>query len=669
MPSILDTAHRKRNAPLEFVGYRYITRYLGITHQKLDSSGIFDKIPFRYDKNGNKEFKLTQVQDVIKRYRLEPPSNMHPLHEFSQAEAMLELKLKPDDYRKFVREGRIRTHICEATGFKVVYRKEIERFRRRWELLTLISRMSVPIRKSLALVIMDITSETLYRCVRKNVIHPEPRKYREREKYSKASMYKYISCRGSGHRFRRRALPESVPTELATIYMGIGEDYFNNLRSNGIVKYIPHTGNKYMYSLDALDEAIDTIEGRNYYCDGFPYYTRNAIKYKFNKTDRWVDEFIVGKCRRMHSATEILPAKGTLAKGSCGWVREDVDRVVASGVECVIKKKRKVSKKLREWSSIRQLGTPPVVFSNDVDQMEAAIAAAIKSSDEARKKHQDAVLQRLRDESTRLNVIRNILTGGPADRQTRPSRNEVLRLSDEAQIVTFLFSSTGLRGRYDEYPNSRNECLFRVSCGCKFGRRVIPPVFARAIANALAIYLKQDVRVVPKWVILVSATSIITDPAFHAVLDSVPPEYGAVSAFGYDYTLPDGSWDRCTSSHGSYGLYSEINGSRRKVFGTASIDGSHPVQVMDGPFVALRGEFIRDIKYIKFFQQLGDQRGLLGPVMSAICRKLGIRMLQIPVECWGSMGYEVQPGTPEMNLAIDRITTFNNRPLAKLKDN
>jgi hypothetical protein len=115
-------------------------------------------------------------------------------------------------------------------------------------------------------------------------------------------------------------------------------------------------------------------------------------------------------------------------------------------------------------------------------------------------------------------------------------------------------------------------------------------------------------------------------------------------------------------------LYSEITGEHRRVFGTRAIDGMHPVQVMDGPFVALRGEYLRELGYISFFQQLGDQRGLLGPSVSALCLKFSIPMMQISVESWGSLEYVVRPRTPEMNLGVERIANFIKKPLGSLKD-
>ena len=670
MPAILKKAYKNRNTTPEFIGYLHISRYLNIPTPKIKSSGILDDIPYRYDKAGKKMFKYTAVMDAIAKYRVSPPDNLHPKHEFTQAEAMLELGFKPEQYTKFVRDGKIRTHVSATTGHSAVYREDIDRFLREWFPESIVSHVTVPVRRKVAAMLLGISVRWLKCKTRAGEISFEPRERGKPYMYSKTEMLKYLR-RSSRRYYRHSPLPDYLTSSIAVMYMGISDTFFKNLLMTGVVKRAENpvgTGAcQYCYKRSDLDDAIDKINARTYYCDGLPYYTRRAIRYKFLKSERWVDEFVVGKCRRVMSKGNVLPPTGYTKVSPRGWLKEDVERVVASGVEVRIKKIRPVSQTRRKLSSMVQLATPPVVFSTPVEQMEAAIAASIQAGKEASVNRKREALRKVEEESAKLNAIRNILTGGPATRQSRPSRNDMLRFAEERPIVTFLFSSTGMRGRYDEYPNSKEECLFRVSGGVTFGKRKIPPSFARAIMNALKIYKNQDVRLTPAWVVLVSATSIITDPMFHRKLAEVPEGIGAVAPFGYEFLLPDCSWDRCPVSYGTYGLYSEITGEHRRVEGISGTFGSHRVAVMDGPFVALRGEYLGEIGYIDFFQQLGDQRGLLGPVVSGICRKFAIPMMQIPVESWGSMEYYVRPGTPEMNLAVERIANFVERPVDSLK--
>jgi hypothetical protein len=80
--------------------------------------------------------------------------------------------------------------------------------------------------------------------------------------------------------------------------------------------------------------------------------------------------------------------------------------------------------------------------------------------------------------------------------------------------------------------------------------------------------------------------------------------------------------------------------------------------MLDGPFIAVRGEYMQELSAMRYFMPLGDARGFLAPAVSAIMRRMGIPMMQIPVECWGSEEYEVHSGTPEMNLAVDKVNSF-----------
>lgn len=670
MPAILRTAYRNRNRAPEFVGYQYLSRYLNIPTSKLKASGILDDIPFRYDRSNKKLFKYTAAMDAIAKYRVTPPDNLHPLHEFSQAEAMLELGMQPNHFIRHVRAGRIRTHVSAKTGHIAIYRKDIDRFYREWLPEYIVANVTMPVRRVVACLLMGIGMPQLKQRTREGCISYEPRTRGMPYRYSKTEMLRYLR-RNPTRWFRRRPLPDYLTSSVAAIYMGISDERFANLRMVGMAKLAENpvgTGAcQYCYRRSELDDLVDRLSMRTYYCEGLPYYTRRAIKYKFLKSERWVDEFIAGKCRRVISKDKIVPPTGNTATPPRGWLREDVDRIVASGVEVKIRRVHHLSYMRKKQSSITQLATPPVVFSSPVEQMEAAIAASMRAEKEASVLRKREALKKVEAESAKLNAIRNILTGGPATRQSRPSRNDMLRFAEERPLVTVLFSSTGLRGKYDEYPNSKEECLFRVSCGITYGRRKIPPSFARAITNALKIYRKQDARLTPAWIILVSATSIITDPTFHRVLEGVPEGIGAVAPFGYEYLLPDGSWDRCPVSYGTYGMYSEITGERRRVDGISDTFGSHRVAVMDGPFVAIRGEHLAELEYIDFFQQLGDQRGLLGPVVSGICRKFGIPMMQVPVESWSSLEYFVRPNTPEMNLGIERIANFVERPMERLR--
>ena len=671
MPNVLVTSYQRRNDPKpEFVGYGYLSKYLDVPTDKLKSSGMFDGIPFRYNENGIKEFRLTAALDAIERYKVTPPDDRHPLHEFSQAEAMLELKMDPKAYQHAVKLGRIRLH-PGADGRMKVYRRDIEWFIRNFIPRALVANMTEPlVRRRVAMMLGNKLSYFRHK-LEKYKIPRAPRKRGDRIKFAKADILNYLDHMPGRH-FRKEEMPDMIPVEIGMLYGGFSRTRMKNLSTMNRLKaqltVMDDGCRAWCVSKSAIDRILDTDAMVDYYCDGLSYYTRKAIRYKFRKTDRWIDEFIAGKCRRVSPKGKVIgreeDAYGVMARG---WLQEDVEQVVASGVQCkIIPKKRKAHREERKAMSAVAMSTPPVAFSTPVEQMEAAINAAIYKKEEAAKQKRRELYERFNAETARLNAIRNILTSGPEKRTAKPRRADILRLSDERQVVTILVCDSMCGGRYIQYPNAKSECIFKARAVRRIGRRKIPPSFATAICTALKKVEYSRPKQLPSWIILSQAVASITDPSFHRILDAVPPEVGAVAPFGYDSLLPDGSWSGNPSSYGFYGLHSEISGDRRFVRGNYQTDEFRRLAVMDGPFVAVRGEYMEDLKMLAYFRRLGDLRGAIGPVVSAICRKYGIPMMCIPVDSWGPIEYTVTPGTPEMNLLVEMTDRFVSTPDSEL---
>ena len=661
MANVLVQAYRNRFLDREFIDYNFITRITHIPSEQLKRIGVFDGLPYRYDPQGHKEFRMTDAMSALAKAHLTPPDNLHPMYEFSVAQAMNELRIKPAAVNLLIKSGKLRTHISDYDHYRKIYRKDLEYYRRNWDPVYLAENMKVPLRRTMCALIMGIRMTTMRDLEKKKKITPMPRKKGERVKYSKAEVLRYLKGRKT-RVYRKEPLPEYMNSEIALVYSGFSPRKFKKLSDAHVLNAEWHTfpdGKKsWIYRKEKIDAIRDAELGRDYYCDGLPYYTRRAIKYKFFKTDRWIEKFIVGKCRRMHDKKTII-APNEKSVTSKGWVREDVEKVIASGVDFKLRKKQKPLRRItRKYMSAVATSTPPVAFSSPVEQMEEAIRMALNEKADKRKKKMADLREKMNATAARRDAIRNILSTGAANQPMIPTRNDFLRYATDRQIVTFLITSDGKVGRYKEYPHTKDERIFRANSGKTIGRRQILPVFARAILNALKIYNSYNFEKLPAWVIIVSSTSMITDPMFHNKLAAVPPGIGAVGPFGYGYILPDGSWDACTASYGSYGVYSELTGESRKVEGLAGTSGSTRVEMLDGPFIAVRGEFMQELSSMRYFMQLGDARGLLGPTVSAIMRRLGIPMMQIPVDCWASAEFEVRPGTPEMNLAIEKISRF-----------
>ena len=661
MANILEQAYRNRFLDREYIDYNYITRITRIPSRQLKNMQVFEGLPYRYDPQGHKEFRMTDAMSALAKARLTPPDNLHPLYEFSVAEAMNELMIKPKAVMKLIKEGLLRSHVSERDGYRKVYRKDIEYYRRNWDPVYLAEQMKVPLRRSLCALIMGIKMSTMSKLEMAKVLVPEPRKKGERVKFSKTTVLKHLKGR-KVRVYRKEPLPELMIPELALVYSGFSPAKFEQLGKTNQIHAIWHTypdgKKKWVYSKDELDKVRDEHLAREYYCEGLPYYTRKAIKYKFFKTDRWIDTFIAGKCRRMKNKTTMLPAENDGVRSS-GWFRGDVHEVVYSGADFAYRKPRKKMKATRrKYMQVTAEAKTDIVFSSPVEQMEAAIRAAMEQKEEDRRKKLQEAYAKKQAIAAKRNAIRNILSTGVLNVPRQMSRNDLLRFADDRQVVTFLISTDRKVGRYVNFPHTKDERIFRAVTGAKIGRRVIPHIFARGILNALHTFNSYKFESLPSWVVLVSSTSMISDPLFHDKLKALPLEIGAIGPYGYGYVLPDGSWDRCSETYGQYGVYSEITGSSRKVLGLSAVDGEHRVVMLDGPFIAVRGEYMQELSAMRYFMPLGDARGFLVPAVSAIMRRMGIPMMQIPVECWGSEEYEVHSGTPEMNLAVDKVNSF-----------
>lgn len=670
MPRILYTAYKHRNdPPPDFVDYMWIARYLHMSTDTIRKSGILDGVRSRYNELGWKLFKRTAVLDAIERYHLSPPDDMHPLHEFTQAEAMLELSMKPDTFTRFVKEGKIHLHVGKD-GYKKVYRKDVDWFRRNFDPLYVVMNITEPVMRSVAVMALGRSMNHFRAKLEKRKIPRMPRNRGEYVKFSKNDLLAFLN--GLTNKFyRKEELPEMLPCPVARLYSGFSSSKIENLKMTKRWKsefVMTDHGRKWCVSKSSIDRIIDEDADAKYYCTGRRYYTRTAIKYKFDKTDRWIDEFVKGKCRNvMANGRVYLPKDVPPGQMVMGWYQTDVDLVIESGVECkIVRKRKRPPRPAKEASSMAALATPPVVFSNPVEQMEAAIQAAIDSKEASKLERKKEIRRKLNAEHERLNAIREMLSGGPAEMAVKPSRNDILRLSDERQIVTILFGDSTVRGTYIAYPHAKDECIFRVTCTTNYGRRKIPPSFARAIVNGLKNVASARPKVLPAWIVIAQSMTAITDPVFHETLKRVPGTIGAVAPFGYDGLLPDGSWARNPITYGGYGLYSERTGEKRNVRGSLPVDAIREVEFMDGPFVAVRGEYMAELDALSNFQQMGDARGFLVPIMSGICMKYGIRMGVVPVDSWGVLEYAPKDGTPEMNLCIERVKWFRTTPDKKI---
>ena len=662
--------------PVEFVTFQYVYKYLHISSKALKASHILDGIPFRVRSTGRKEFRLTEIKRRLAKFNLYPPDTMHPLHKFQAVDAAREMGVrKIDTYFKRIKEGKI-TLSTDEQGRRFVYRKDMDKFRRRWMPKSLVEHMLDPLPRRQAAIVLGWSVDYCKAMERSGEIAPMPRKKRELVRYSKAELLRILRNRKENY-MRRKPLPEYLEASVAALYAGLGDRQFYSLRKHKIIRpeeiVLPNGKKKTMYSLEALDRLVDRENGIRFYCEGVPYYTRSAIRYKFLKSERWIDQFVLGTCRRMRNSKDIVPPEPD-GKPYRGWVKEDVEKVVAEGHEVVLPVRGKSNGNLRVGP-----GKPsePYVdpefdtFDSPLEQMEAALHAAMDEKAEERAARAREHIRKRKMEAKRRAAFRNQINYVTGESEpAKVSKADTLKYSDRREIVTIMTVTHRFTRdtRYTSQPNAGDELVFSSETTSSYAGKVIRSTFAGAIAGTVKQVMNLEKRNTPSWIIVTSGLSMISDPMFHEKLERVSPDIAAVGAHGYGYILPDGSWDSCPDTYGSYSVY-DSKGNSRKVLGTGGLDGVHRVQVLDGPFVAVRGEYLEEIREIEFFRPVGDYRGFIGPCLSALFRRFGMPMAQIPVDCWCPAEQVHLPGTPEWATAMEYIERFEGtKQLDKIRE-
>ena len=95
--------------------------------------------------------------------------------------------------------------------------------------------------------------------------------------------------------------------------------------------------------------------------------------------------------------------------------------------------------------------------------------------------------------------------------------------------------------------------------------------------------------------------------------------------------------------------------------GKRSVNGSHQVVVLDGPFIAVRGIYGDVLGDLRQFSPLveGDvgQR-VVAAVVSIVLTRMGLKLMQIPVDCSMCADQPIKPGTLEWNRIEDLLIKF-----------
>ena len=637
----------------EFVGIGWVSRYINFPVLWIRHVKLLDNLPYKIGGKQDRLYRWTEVKKRLVRYKLLPPDTNHPYHRYTAAEIVALMDVNGHTFLNQEAKGHINV-LRNEKGEKFVYNTDFNLFRRNYDMRYIVGQIDAPVSEPTIRTIFDIDAKKFKKLVAKGILHTTPRVKGQRIKYRIDDLYNLIT---DYTRYRKSPMPEEMPAELAQLYSGLGKSFskYVALKSLPVHHGVDKRGDGRRYFLRSeIDAFVLKMWCIQCYCDNKDYYTRSAIKYKFGKCDLWIDTFVSNKCTQVYFGKLKADKKPFFR----GWKKEEVEALVNSGVE--VEPEVFIPKKMRHpvRAVVRdEKKLQPAFHKAAADLIEDAINMAFTERDAKREAHvlsvhreQQAIYRQRADIRRELNY------------ETKASEtfthNALLRLSNEREIVTLMYTRNKNTALYKRFKHSKYECVIACSDRAQFTRRPVQPSIGRIINGGLNRLSKMELRCVPLWIVIVAGTSVIPDINFYEKLRNVPPTVGAVSAYGYEYRLPDGTWTRCAKTYGMYSMYHTGSVDTSFIIGTGGVNGSHPVAVMGGPFVAIRGEYLNAFRGITHFNALGDCRAAIGPILSAICTVKGISMMQIPVDCGCASDYEYRPDSVEWHRVEDSILRY-----------
>jgi hypothetical protein len=660
---MLDRLIKKRNEPEpEFVDEKWIAAYIRKDVDYVVKSKVCEMVPFRLDDHGHKIYKTSVIKHRIMKYHMMPASTNHPLYEMSQSEAMVYLNIcSPAKYLSHVRKGHIKVH-TNADGIKKIYREDADEFLRTYDRLYLMQFVREPLVFTDAAMLLGVKRSTIEVLFKHKELVAEPRKKRERRKIGNETLLKYIArCADNGRRLRPNPIPDYMPRSIAEIYCSVIPEARNAVRARLIKSetYIdPRGKKKWGIRKDRLDALISKCwRGRCYGRDDRPYYTASNVEYIFGKSQAWINTFLRRKCPIVNKYGDPAdPKKGIL--WGCGWEKNAVKAIVGSGVEYY--PNIRLPKKIKNPEPKRFTTPKPktMLVRAVADAIEMAVDNAYTERELAKEQHAREVA-RARNEAHREKEALRIELGFEPERVASISRRTVLKDSLYREIISLVYTSSGCNIYKDRSLSRYDLAVFVKNHDFRIRRRdVRGDSTTRLIYNGIDRSIMSHVHQTPEWIILVPGTSYINDINLYEMLRKVPSEIMAAAPFGYEYLQFDGTWTKCSRTYGFYQKYTLDPPGNEMVVGTAGVNGMHRVEVLDGPFVAIRGEMLDKFKEIHYFNKLGECRSSMGPIVSAVCRRYSLGMMQIPVSSACSSEYTVSFDTPKWHEIEDTIISY-----------
>lgn len=643
----------------DFVLKEYVAGYLGREIKYLERIRLFDGVYYRVKNDNKREYDWKEILRRIERYQLMPAPKDHPNARYSQEEIVAELDIKGRTYTKLVREGKITVHE-DARGRKFVLASDFDYFRRNYDIRYIVQSLSGTEKLLMgeAADIIGIKRKYVSRQRRRGTLKCV--QVRGKNRVMKADLLNFLDSQEykMTRKFRSEPFPDKMTFAMAKLYTGMSGYQLVSYIKKRIIHKDP-SNPKYIMK-DSLDLLILYTWESKCYGKGKCYYNEGQIMRKFGKTALWVDQYVARTCDvftrtgvRM-TYEEFLAKCGThgmVIRNMLGWAQDDVERMVETcgdempeelvySVDFQHRNKTdmRAHRKYRETIEAKKQAT--LEFSSKemvqpvADDLELALQAAVMKKEFERQDARREIDRKVHAEIAKRNKVRSLLN--MELELPRVQGLDMYKMSTTPVNIYIVYSRSKVANLFTETHPEKGAYTLQVGDRPSFLKKRGKHYFTvfRNLYRAYRTICKIHAPVDPAWVVIVPGTSRITDLAFTDKLKNVPPEYGAVGAYGYEYFLPDSSWVKCPATYGMYTSFNADLTQSKWVMGSRGCNGSHEVAVIDGPFIAIRGRYWKALKTCYRFRELGNgAHGLVSYLLSITLGKFNVKLLQIPVEC------------------------------------
>lgn len=681
----------------EYLTARRIAKVFGISQEFLSELGLLSRVDYIVCQNRTKAYLWKQVVAEMYRRGFTVKVPDHPMAEVNVDTLVADTGVDVKNFYKQIKLGRITPHRRPGERYLYVYMGEYDKFLRSYFLPDSLRWIgSQPLGSGEAAIFCGYKDTAAFTAALARGVMPVHRIQGvkgARRKITKSDLASWLeNCRKT---FRRNPLPDALPVKLAAMYMRRSVWQFKKITKH--LEVVP--GRPGYYTRESMDRWYMREWCMKAYGEHSCYYTPAQICAKFNRTVGWVNEFIVGKCdvyttRRyvmtqeefrknyvgkpdqypfiygyhkpaveaivkaspeMHTIPEIDDAREGVHRHPHGVRQltqskeESIRMKIAAGMRKTMKRKAKDAKE----------HAPDAPLPIRKNSIELGIKASLQRNALERDAKYREERKRAHAAEKEQNELRQIL--GITPKRERVTPKMLLQTSKvplNVYVVHTLGYSSGMftdrMPEKDAYVVRSPELYLPVKSNKEQSNSF------SLVSNAYDKVISFKPAVPPAWYVLVGGNTVINDMGFPEKLDAVPPEVAAVGAFGYENFLHNGSW----IDGPSYGIYSTFPTDLKSsewVMGKRSVNGSHQVVVLDGPFIAVRGIYGDVLGDLRQFSPLveGDvgQR-MVAAVVSIVLSRMGLKLMQIPVDCSMCSDQPIKPGTLEWNRIEDLLIKF-----------